>query len=81
LDGLYTSLNLSFVIKIYDAIGSGKKVTIPLSKRLNIEEIGSEFKIDGPFGRGLELSPGIEGDFVMISAGTGFLPFADLIDF
>ena len=38
----------------------------------SMAEVNTNWKIDGPFGRGLELEPDIKGDFVIISAGTGF---------
>ena len=39
-------------------------------------ESGDEVKIEGPFGRGLEIS---EGTFMAFCGGTGVLPLLDLI--
>jgi ferredoxin-NADP reductase len=39
-------------------------------------EVGKEIRIEGPFGRGLELS---DGTFYAFCGGTGVLPLLDLI--
>lgn len=53
----------------------------PLSKELYDAALDSSYIIDGPFGLGLGLTDDSSGNFVMFSAGTGFLPFTDLFDF
>ena len=67
-------------MKVYDR----KKIMgadTPLSWNMKNADIDTEWTIDGPFGKGLELTPQSKGHYVMLSAGTGFLPFADLLDF
>lgn len=39
----------------------------------------SEFKIKGPLGRGLNIEKGASGTYVAFAAGTGVLPFMDLV--
>ena len=76
---------LPFIIKTYKAVKPhilGKMFEqIPLSHDLEQSENSSGYKISGPFGRGLELTEKMEGEVVMISAGTGFLPFVNFLDF
>jgi len=65
------------VVKVYPK----KKIIgadTPLSWNAKNSEIDTEWVIDGPFGKGLELTPESNGNYVLLSAGTGFLPFADL---
>jgi hypothetical protein len=37
------------------------------------------FEVKGPFGRGLNIKKGANGTYVAFAAGTGVLPFMDLI--
>ena len=48
-----------------------KTFSVPLSLCLKDSPIGTEFTIDGPFGRGLGLKPDSKGDYVFIGIGTG----------
>lgn len=83
-DKIKRSNNLPLVIKTYE---QGIKLpsnipcvtveSVPLSRDLNQSAIGTDVVIEGPIGRGLELTKHSKGDFVFISAGTGFLPFVD----
>lgn len=50
-----------------------------ISERLDEAAIPT-FKIEGPVGRGLELTPATSGNHVIICAGTGILPFIDLLN-
>ena len=66
---------LPLVIKAY----AGKK---PLSAELvgkTAKSNDSTYSVEGPVGRGLEIPPGFAGEVVLIAAGTGVLPFADLL--
>lgn len=51
-----------------------------LSKQIAEVEIGQKYLLEGPIGRGLEISDSFSGEMVMIGAGTGILPFIDLLD-
>ncbi len=66
---------LPLVIKAY----AGKK---PLSAELvgkTSAHSDSTYAVEGPVGRGLEIPPGFAGEVVLVAAGTGILPFADLL--
>ena len=79
LNTLKTTELLPFVIKTYQSTLNEK--ILPLSANIKFAQNESIFNIDGPFGRGLELTEDITGEFVLLSAGTGFLPYVDLLDF
>lgn len=68
------SQSLCFAVKLY-----------PGSKALSAEicraKEGNTFKIEGPFGTGLDISRQFSGKCVLIGFGTGILPFLDLFDF
>ena len=49
-----------------------------LSKRI-FESKNHLFKIKGPMGKGLGLTEYSEGNYVAFTAGTGILPFMDLV--
>lgn len=51
-----------------------------LSNILSRENLGSEFRIEGPIGNGYGLQSSFSGKCVLISGGTGILPFVDLLD-
>lgn len=79
-ESTYTSNGLPLVVKVYEK----KKIfgaDTPLSWNMKNSDTDTEWVIDGPFGKGLELTSESRGHYVMLSAGTGFLPFADLLDF
>lgn len=65
---------LPFVIKTYPGSSA-------LSNILSVKNIGHNFKIEGPIGNGYGLQAGFSGKCVLISGGTGILPFVDLLDF
>ena len=79
LNELKTTELLPFVIKTYK--NTANDGFFSLASNIKLAQNESIFKISGPFGRGLELHEDIQGDFVIISAGTGILPFVDLLDF
>jgi hypothetical protein len=60
-------------IKAYE----GKR---PLSKEITQAAPDYGYQLEGPMGRGLEIPPGFTGEVVIIAAGTGILPFADILD-
>lgn len=74
LDFPVFSSNLCFGIKPYP----GAKA---LSSQLCSSNTGHKFKIDGPFGTGLDISRKFTGKCVLIGFGTGILPYLDLFDF
>lgn len=47
-----------------------------LSQHLHSMSVGDEVRLEGPFGRGLELEP---GHFLAICGGTGVIPLLDLV--
>jgi len=47
-------------------------IDTPLSWNMKNSDLDTEWTIDGPFGKGLELTPESSGHFVLLSAGTGF---------
>lgn len=51
-----------------------------LSRVIVESQEGAVFNIAGPIGRGLEIPEHFDGRVVMIAAGTGILPFVDLLD-
>jgi len=64
---------LELVIKVYPRSKNG------LSKQLLNVQVGQKFTINGPMGKGLDLSPrNIQGNNVIFLGGTGSLPFVDL---
>jgi len=67
---------LPLVIKRYNFDGA-------LSKQLHEMSIGekSSILIEGPIGRGLELGNNPKGTRVILCAGTGILPFLDLLNY
>jgi NAD(P)H-flavin reductase len=66
---------LSLFIKYYDFKGG-------LAQAVHQSEVGKdEFYIEGPLGRGILLGEKIQGDIYFISAGTGILPFLDLMHY
>lgn len=67
------SESLTMVIKAYDD-------PLALSHRLKVAPIGSKYNIQGPIGAGLEIKESFSGECVIIAAGTGILPFIDLLD-
>jgi len=52
-----------------------------LTKKMMTVQSGTEFSIEGPFGKGLELTKSISGRIAIIVAGTGIAPFIELLDF
>ena len=60
------------IIKYYQ----GGKLT---SRIKNIPQ--TQYKISGPYGAGLKLYPQYSGHIVIITGGTGILPFLDLLDY
>jgi len=67
---------LSFFIKKYNFPGG-------FSEKIHNLKLGDEtheFVIQGPVGRGLELTPFSHGTHYILCAGTGILPFLDLLD-
>lgn len=66
---------LPLVIKAY----AGKRpLSAELVGRTSVSS-SSTYSVEGPVGRGLEIPPGFTGEVVLIAAGTGVLPFADLL--
>ena len=64
---------LEFIMKFYPQSKNG------ITKQLKNLQEGQEFVVNGPFGKGLDLSPGnIVGNNVIFLGGTGVLPFIDL---
>jgi hypothetical protein len=68
------SESLCFGIKPY----RGAKA---LSHQLCSAKQGNKFKVEGPFGTGLDISRTFNGKCVLIGFGTGILPYLDLFDF
>jgi predicted ferric reductase len=66
---------LTFAIKPYN-LRSGALST----KLVNVGE-GSNIRLKGPFGSGLNLTDDFNGRSLIICLGTGILPFLDLFDF
>jgi len=64
---------ISLYIKVYEA---GK-----MTPHLAELPIGTEMYLEGPMGLGLGLTDYTEGNYVIFAAGTGILPFLDLIYF
>lgn len=79
-ESIFYTDSLPLVLKTYEGKGGITSET-PLSWNMKNADVGTEWIIDGPFGKGLELTPESCGNYVLLSAGTGFLPFADLLDF
>jgi len=69
---------LPFIIKKYDFPAA-------FSRRLHQVDINNirdnAVYIEGPVGRGLELSENARGTHVIFAAGTGILPFMDLLNY
>lgn len=64
---------LPLIIKTYDVAGA-------LSKTVKDSNKGDLFNIQGPVGNGMEIRPNFSGECVIVAAGTGILPFIDLLD-
>jgi NAD(P)H-flavin reductase len=41
--------------------------------------LNRNFEIKGPFGKGLNIRKGVNGVHIAFAAGTGILPFMDLV--
>jgi len=68
---------IPFIIKKYhkkDAFSRNLHNTLPMSKQSN-------FLIQGPLGRGLELLGRPKGKHIILACGTGLLPFLDLLNY
>lgn len=65
---------LPICVKQYE----GKK---PLSKKLVSGDQGITYSVQGPIGRGIEIPANFNGHVLLIGAGTGILPFLDLLEF
>jgi hypothetical protein len=66
---------LTFAIKPY-----GLRPNAVSQKLVSVSE-SSEISLKGPFGQGLGLTSDFDGRSVIITLGTGVLPFLDLFDF
>jgi len=74
----YEDVNtLNFFMKNYN---QSKKGISKLLHTINKESSENVFRIEGPIGRGLELSNQTKGSHVIICAGTGVLPFMDWLN-
>jgi NAD(P)H-flavin reductase len=67
---------ISFGIKPYNTSTALSKKIVTHAKKLS-----TQFKVEGPFGVGLDLNKAFSGKCVIIAFGTGILPFLDLFDF
>lgn len=70
--GANTTLDL--VVKEYAPYGR-------MSTYLHQAQVGTEVTVSGPMGPGLLLTPKLTGHFCAFGAGTGVLPFLDLVEF
>jgi len=66
--------SLRFLVKCLDSSHA-------LSRELKLADIGKGFKIEGPFGQGLDLTPSTSGKIALLFSGTGIAPFIELFDF
>jgi len=69
---------LSLFIKKYNKRNSFTKLVHELDLAKNDRR---KFAIEGPMGRGLELTEASKGTHFIFAAGTGILPFLDLFNF
>jgi len=51
------------------------------SESISKASIGKEFKIYGPYGQGLGITPDMEGSVTILFAGTGIFPFLDFLNY
>ena len=69
-----TQTTLDLVVKEYAPFGR-------MSTHIHSLGPGDPLTITGPMGPGLMLTPDLSGHFVGFGAGTGIMPFLDLVDF
>jgi NAD(P)H-flavin reductase len=68
------SNTLCFAIKPYGKYSLSSAIT-------SAKKNSSSFSISGPYGAGIDLSESFSGRCVIMTIGTGYLPFIDLFDF
>ena len=64
---------LTLLVKNYAPHGKMSSFMFKLTK-------GDHFELKGPLGPGLALTPELTGKFLAIGAGTGIMPFLDLVE-
>jgi ferredoxin-NADP reductase len=64
---------LTLLVKNYAPLGKMSSHMFKLAK-------GDHFEMKGPLGPGLALTPASSGKFLAIGAGTGIMPFLDLVE-